>query len=89
MRKAQFQATLQAMILWNLAALAKLMAENDLANANQLATFAKITTATTYKTLSGARLEKIDAETLERLAFAFDVEPWTLLEYSVDPDRKR
>lgn len=58
------------------------MRRHGLTNANQLRHFAKLTTATAYNVLSGARLQRIEAETLEALAKAFDCHPGDLLEYT-------
>lgn len=60
------------------------MRTHGLANANQLHDFAKLTVATAYNVLSGARLQRIEADTLEKLAKAFGCHPGDLLEYTPD-----
>lgn len=62
----------------------KHMARHGLTNANQLREFAKLNVATAYSVLSGAPLQRIEVATLEALAKAFGVKPWTLLEWVPD-----
>jgi transcriptional regulator with XRE-family HTH domain len=70
------------MIQYNLT---KHMERRGLTNANQLREFAGLTVPTAYSVLSGAPLQRIEVATLERLAAAFGVKPWTLLEWTPDP----
>lgn len=70
------------MICWDLD---RHMARRGLANAYQLAKFAGLTKPTAARVLTGAPLlRSIDVPTLEALAVAFRVKPWSLLRY--DPD---
>jgi DNA-binding Xre family transcriptional regulator len=69
------------MIQYNLS---KHMARHGLTNANQLKDFAGLTVPTAYSVLSGAPLQRIETATLERLATAFKVKPWALLEWTPD-----
>lgn len=69
------------MIYWDLD---RHMARRGLANAYQLAAFAGLTKPTASRVLTGARLERIDTATLEALAVAFRVKPWSLLRYEPD-----
>lgn len=52
--------------------------------AYQLAEAAKIPVPLAYRVLSGEPLKRLDVATLETLAVAFRVKPWTLLEYVPD-----
>lgn len=57
------------------------MAKRGWENASQLAREAKLTAPLAARVLAGESLERIEVATLERLAEAFNVKPWTLLEY--------
>ena len=61
--------------------LSGVMRRHRLENANQLAVFAKIPPPLAYRVLAGEPLERIEVSTLEALARAFRVKPWTLLRY--------
>lgn len=76
-------ATVNAMIRWNVK---PFMEKRGWTNASQLATEAGITAPVAYRVLAGEPLERIDVATLERLAAAFRVKPWQLLEHT--PDKK-
>jgi hypothetical protein len=67
-------------------ALERQMKRRGLANAYALAEFAKIPPPLAYRLLSGKRLERIEVATLEALAKAFKVKPWTLLDWTPEPD---
>lgn len=69
------------MIRWNLD---RHMARRGLTNAYQLAAFAGLTKPLASRLLAGAPIERLDVATLETLAVAFRVKPWTLLEYVPD-----
>lgn len=66
------------MIRWNLT---RQMERRGLENAYQLAAFAGLTKPLAARLLSGAPVERLDVATLEALARAFRVKPWTLLDY--------
>lgn len=69
------------MIRWNLA---RHMERRGIENAYQLAAFAGLSKPTASRLVEGVALERIDVATLEALARAFRVRPWTLLEYVAD-----
>ena len=68
------------MIFWNVPAITRHMDRLGIANAKRLSERTGLTIPTAYHVLSGARLERINAHTLETLADLFGVEPWSLLE---------
>jgi hypothetical protein len=73
------------MIRWNLTRLRKEMRRRDIANASQLATFAKLTKPTAGKVLSGDAMGKVDVPTWEALADAFALPFTSLIERRPDP----
>jgi hypothetical protein len=66
------------MIRWNVAARA---AKHGVTNAHQLAAKAGLTLPVAYRVWAGEPLQRIEVATLEAIAAAFRVKPWTLLEY--------
>jgi hypothetical protein len=64
--------------------LSGVMRRHRLENANQLAAFTKIPPPLAYRLLAGESLKRLDVATLETLARAFRVKPWTLLVYAPD-----
>lgn len=78
MQEGSFYATIRPMIRWNVGPIAK---RHHVPNAHQLAAKAGLTLPVAYRVWAGEDLKRIDVETLERLAKAFDVKPWTLLDY--------
>lgn len=66
------------MIRWNVA---KYMARKGWTTAYQLAQGAGISQPAAANVLAGRPLERIDVAALEKLARAFRVRPWALLEY--------
>lgn len=69
------------MIRWNIA---KHMQRKGWASAYQLAKETGISQPAAANVLGGAPLERIDVAALEKLARAFRVKPWALLEYRAD-----
>jgi transcriptional regulator with XRE-family HTH domain len=67
------------MIRWDLD---RHMTKRGLANAYQLAAFAGLTKPTAARVMAGAPLGRIEVATLEALAKAFRVRPWSLLAHS-------
>lgn len=57
------------------------MERKGLANAYQLAAFAGLTKPTAARVLAGGPIDRIEVATLEALAVAFRVAPWSLLVY--------
>jgi DNA-binding Xre family transcriptional regulator len=49
--------------------------------AYQLALHAGVTQPAAHRVMAGEPLQRIEVATLEKLAVAFRVKPWTLLEY--------
>ena len=66
------------MIRWNVA---KHMERKGWTTAYQLAKGAGISQPTAANVLAGEPLSRIDVEALEKLARAFRVKPWALLEW--------
>lgn len=66
------------MIRWNVA---KHMAKRGWTTAYQLAKETGISQPTAATVMAGARLDRIDVAALEKLAKAFRVKPWALLDY--------
>lgn len=66
------------MIRWDVA---KYMGRKGWATAYQLAKGAGISQPTAASVLAGHALERIDVGALEKLAKAFRVKPWSLLDY--------
>lgn len=66
------------MIRWNVT---KYMGRKGWTTAYQLAQGAGISQPTAASVLAGHALERIDVAALEKLARAFRVKPWSLLEY--------
>lgn len=64
-------------------AVAEHMTRAGIENANQLAKKAGLSYPVASRILAGEDLERIDVATLEALAAAFGVKPWTLLEHTL------
>lgn len=69
------------MIRWNVA---KYMNRKGWTTAYQLAKGAGISQPAAANVLAGHPLERIDVAALEKMAHAFRVKPWVLLEWSND-----
>ncbi|MGH9887097.1 MAG: helix-turn-helix domain-containing protein [bacterium] len=76
------------MIRWNVDVIRAHMERHGWENANQLAIGARLTAPVAARVLAGGPLERIEVATLEHLAEAFRVKPWTLLEYAKDSARR-
>lgn len=70
--------TFSTMIRWNVE---RYMARKGWATAYQLAKGTGISQPTAANVLAREPLRRIDVEALEKLARAFRVKPWALLEY--------
>lgn len=72
------------MILWKTAEIERQMAKRGWTNPRQLSTGAGISYPAAWAIAQGGAIGRIDTRTLEALAKAFRVSPWTLLEYVPD-----